>query len=887
MTNRLAVFCETLSNPIGIDNLHPRFSWKPSDDAFCAPQATYCIRVCDGDVCVWNSGEKHDCRSVAVPYDGVPLKSFTIYRFEIRCTLTDGSVYFGNGTFETGILEQSEWLGDFLCYPNYQKRASPVFVTKMNVLGKIKSCRAYFCGLGYGELYINGNKTENSILDPAWTDYTQRVLYRTFDVTELVNEGENKIRVLLGDGWMAHNHKYFEVSKKPPLPWYHEPCFLLNIRVTYEDGSVETFAPNGENCRANSSEILSQNLFDGETYSAPRAEELKKQEMGELLESDGWIAPQATQISGIRSAQIMPPIRETEIIQPIRMASIDPSTYTVDLGINFSGYLRISVKGNTGSSVQIRYAEIANEDDTLNQENLRYAQCCDTYFLEGSGKTEVYSPRFTYRGFRFAEIKLIGNAKVFDAVGVRVNTAVERIGRFSCDNEMLNRIYRMLINTELNNMHSVPTDCPQRDERLGWMNDNTMRLEQNFMNLDSQLFYEKWLRDLRDTQKKINTGAVPDSCPYYYGRSPARWNTTVFVSLPYMIYQYYHDMQPMKEHWQAVLWYMEFQKTKLTAEGLIDEYYVGEWCPPMKDSILEDLQSAFAREIRNQLATSCFYYMESLICVKMANLLGDAETAKNFEARMEHLKQAINRKFFDAEKGAYVPVCQGNNIFPLFLGIVPDGYEERVAQTLISCIVKKDFCHISTGSHMTRFLFETLTKIGQTDLGIRMLCEKTYPSFGYMLENGATALWERWEKSFGFMTSHDHPMTGGFGVWFFKALGGISIGLDSDSERLTIEPIVPNSLQYVNCSRIFRTGEVVCNWYKVERELHFDIEIPWNTNATVRIRLNNGVHSQITVNGKPLEKLNLPYQLAQDALLLECTAGYRHIVIKENKYEFY
>ena len=872
MNNLLNVFCETLTCPLGVDNPNPRFSWRPADSTFRFPQMSYEISVFKGDEIVWSTGRVESSNSVSVEYGGGELESFTEYVFRIKSELADGAELFGEGTFETGILRDDQWQGEFLAYGDYEKRVSPVFYTSFNCRKPVKKARAYFCGLGYGELYINGKKTDESLLDPAWTDYAVRVLYRTFDITDML-ENDNRIAVILGDGWMAHNHKYFEVSRKPPLSWYHEPCFLLNLRVTYEDGETVTFCPNADNTLVNESHILSNNVFDGEIYDA----RIKKQLYGgeEPSAEKGWKAPVISKVTGKLSSQLMRPIMRTEELRPVKITSVASNIYTVDMGINFSGFLKLSLLGAEGSKVTVRYSEAVRDDDTVNCENLRYAQCCDTYILSGEAEGEEYSPRFTYRGFRYAEITLDGSVKVMNVLGVRVNSAVDRIGSFECDNQMLNRIYAMLINTEINNMHSVPTDCPQRDERLGWLNDNTLRLEQNFMNFDSRLFYEKWLTDLRDTQEKLKTGALADTAPYFYGLNPARWNTTVFISIPYFLYKYYGDMQPMKKHWKNLLWYMDFQKTKLTEEGLINEYYVGEWCPPMRDSILEDRQSAFAKDIKNQLATSCFYYYECRMCAEMAEILGDKASASRFLAEFERVKQAVNNKFFDYERGVYVPECQGNNIFPLFLGITPDGYEKKVARRLIDLIVEKDGYHISTGSHMTRFLFETLDKIGKNDIGVRMLMEKEYPSFGYMIENGATALWERWEKTFGFMTSHDHPMTGGFGVWFFKALGGIYLGLESTPEEIVIRPQAVKLLDRVSCRRSFVSGEAESSWYRLEDRICYDITLPWNMEARVEIRVGDA--DRITVNGRELDRCGMRAEQEGDLLRIFSNGGYMHI----------
>ena len=877
LNNKLCVLCETLPSPLGVDNPKPRFSWHPEDACGLKGQKSYRIEVLLGESTVWDSEICESDLSVAVEYDGEELKSFSEYICRVSCTLLDGSVYEGDCRFETGILHREEWQGSFLAHPAYEKRKAPVFVMSPTFSGKIKKCRAYFCGLGYGELYLNGVRSCDSLLDPGWTDYTQRQLYRTLDVTELVREGENRIRVLLGDGWMAHNHKYFETSRKPPLPWYHEPCFLLNIRVEYEDGRVECYAPTEEDCRANFSEIISQNLFDGEVYDARRARELEELESGELCEEDGWVAPVKTEMSGQLSSQLMPPIRKTEVIKPIKVTSTDPTTYTVDMGVNFSGVVSIKVVGERGSEIFLRHAEAVYDNDTVNQENLRYAEACDRYILCGDPNGESYMPRFTYHGFRYVSLSIVGRAKIFEIEGVRVNSDVARIGRFECDDGMINRLYRLLINTELNNLHSLPTDCPQRDERLAWLNDMMMRLEQNVMNFDSQLLLEKCMNDIVDTQKKKGTGAIPDTCPYYYGMFPARWNASVIVALPYAIYRYYGDIQPIKRYWESVLWYMDFQRTKLGDDGLIKEYYVGEWCPPMKDSILEDKQSAFARDIKNQLATSCFYFLECELCRRMAELMGEGDKAELFATLRDEIREAINGKYFDAETGAYLPECQGNTILPLRFGIAPEERRAELEEKLISYIEKKDNYHISTGSHTTRFLFEVLSAMGRSDVAMRMLRVKDYPSFGYMMENGATALWERWEKTFGFMTSHDHPMTGGFGVWFFKSLGGIAP--DEGGRGLVIAPCAVDSLTWVNCSREFRCGKAVSNWYREGEHIHYDIEIPWNTDAEIVIK-DVGRGDKLSVNGRALGDIRERYELADGELHIYARGGYYHVVNK-------
>jgi Alpha-L-rhamnosidase N-terminal domain./Bacterial alpha-L-rhamnosidase. len=827
--------------PLGFQNPKPRFTWTMVGEV--GLQSAYRILVSDcretlenGVGNLWDSGEVPGAKSIAIEYGGIPLKSRTRYYW--RVTVVDSysrSVFTSDITwFETGIFLTEEWKGGWIQSPAPRQGVCPLFIKHFTLKEDAEEARIYISGIGYCELFVNGLKVGDSQLDPGWTDYTKRVLYRTFDVANLLKKGENSIGIQLGEGWYGMDHEgAFKLIGKNP-DWYGIPKVICNLYGRTIGGIhfevyTEGGAQGGWYC--SKGPIRKNNIYDGEFYDA-------------RLDKDGWNqwnykmddnwkpALESYASAPLLDAQIMPPIREIKAIRPVHVAYAgEEHSVVFDLGVNIAGWARIEIRGKAGQKVTMRYGELLNPDGTLNQKNLRSAKATDVYIMKGAG-TETYQPRFTYHGFRYIQVDTDPGVLIDRLTGYCVGSAVERVGTFMCESDLLNKIYNAVVQTEQNNLHSVPTDCPQRDERLAWLNDMTVRCEEGLYNFDMILLYEKWLNDISDAQDEA-TGSIPDTAPYYFGCRPACHISSVYILIPWFIYKFYGDTYAMKKHYSGMKRYLEF-KVSQTQNGLIKDEYIGEWASPMTECVLGYGENAVPNNVPQQLMTTGYLYYDCIVMENISKILGLQNDGKWYHDIAEQTAKAINECFFDTDMGHYRPDTQGTNLFPLFLGIVPEQARQSVLQHLIYDLVEEHNYHITTGNQMTRYLYEVLCREGENNLAYRLATSKTYPGIGYMLECGATTIWERWENMAGNnMNSHDHPMLGAFTVWFQKGI----VGLDSEQglagDKITIKPSLIEGLQYAAGSYKSPKGLVKSGWKISAKSVEFEIAVPWNTKAEV------------------------------------------------------
>lgn len=508
------LLCEYVANPLGLDVSRPRFSWALMHSKRGASQSAYRILVASsldllerdfGDV--WDSGKVYSNQSVNVEYGGKEIQSRGRYHWKVMWwdDLGRASPWSKPAVFEMGLLRQEDWVARWITGEGLLRKR---FVLRK----RVNSARAYVTGLGYYELRINGVRVGDRYLDPAWTDYDKLVLYSTYDVTPLLREGENVVGIMLGNG----RFKVKEERRSTHKHW-GEPRALLQLYVEYEDGSSELIV-SGEDWKTKRGPILENDIYDGEIYDA-------------RLEEEGWDKPSYDD-SGWASAKLadppsgllcpqatLPPTRLVKLLAPLRLLSPRPGVYFFDFGQNFTGWVRLIVSGPEGTEVQIRYAELLNPDGTINVSNLRRAKATDIYILKGEG-VEVYEPRFTYHGFRYVEvIGFPGVPSINNLQGVSVHTDVEPTGGFACSNPLINEIHKVIVWSQLSNLMGVPTDCPQRDERMGWMGDAQLTAEEAIYNFDMADLYTKWAREIRLAQKE--DGSVPDVVPPYWNLYPA------------------------------------------------------------------------------------------------------------------------------------------------------------------------------------------------------------------------------------------------------------------------------------------------------------------------------------------------------------------------------
>jgi len=867
------LLCEYAVNPMGIDIPHPRFSWELRHSERGRIQHAYQILVATsrenlvkdiGDA--WDSGKVKSRRSVNIEYDGDPLESRKTYYWKVRWWDDKGRVspYSEIATFEMGLLKQSDWKAKWI-------KGGNLLRTKFSINRKVKRARAYICGLGYYELRINGKKVGDRQLDPGWTDYDRLVLYSTYDIADMLKEGENAVGVILGNG--RYTQYYSNAT----------PKVILQMHIEFSDGS-ESIIISDEKWKVSKGPIVEDDIYNGEIYDA-------------RLEKEGWDTP-GYDDSEWKSAEIaepskgrlvsqgsFPPIKAVKTVQPVSISNPKPGVYVYDFGQNFTGWVRLTVKGPRGAEVKIRYAELLHPDGTINTVPNLEAKATDIYILKGKG-VEVYEPRFTYHGFRYVEVTGFPGTPNLDSLeGIVVHSAVESVGGFTCSNQLINNIHKNIVWGQLSNLMSIPTDCPQRSERMGWMGDAQLTVEEAIYNFNMAAFYTKWTRDIREAQRE--DGSVPDVVPPYWRRYPAdpAWGTAC-VTIPWYLYLYYGDRRVLEENYKVIKGWVDFLGTK--AEGYIVKFSkYGDWCPPGYIN---------SPDTPGELVSTWYYYHDAAILSKIASLLGKYDDAEKYKKISEKIKEAFNEKFL--EKDQYAPIrlsvtsppisSQTSNVLPLFLEMVPEDKKEAVFKNLLDNVITRHDYHVATGIVGTRYLLDTLTKYGRPDVAYRLVSQTTYPSWGYMIREGATTLWERWEYLTGEgMNSHNHIMLGSIDAWFYKALAGINIDPDAPGfERIIIKPHIVGDLKYVSASINTIRGTVSSSWRLEGNSLILEVSIPVNSRGEIHVPDLGLENPVVTESGKVVWRKGVYVKNSSGVISGRREKGYIVFEIGSGSYSF-
>lgn len=808
-----------------VDAAQPRLSWALNHTERAQAQTAFQV-VAASDAgftaVVWDSGKTASSQSTQVVWAGKPLESAKTYYWKVRYWDRQDrpSAYSEAARFHTGLLARAEWSGKYITGANQLRKE---FTLKQ----RPRRAWVFVTGLGYYELRLNGKKVGDHALDPGWTTYEKRVLYAGYDVTRRLHEGANAVAVTLGSGWYA--------GEKTP------PTALVEIRIELEDGAVVRVASD-ETWKTAPGPILSESVYHGERYDARR-------------ETPGWDRPgfdaaawkpatvNAAPPKGELSAQTMPPIRVVDGIVPLRMSSPKSGVYVYDMGQNFSGWVELRVKGPRGTEVRLRHAETLYPNGNLNVENLRRAKATDVYVLRGGDAEEVYQPRFTYHGFRYVELSGFPGTPKLDSVHAKVvHTDVAPTGGFSSSNDLLNRLHHNILWGITSNLHSVPTDCNQRDERMGWLADAHLYAEPALLNFDAAAFYTNFLRNIRDAQD--DAGAIPDTVPHRYGGRPAdpAWGAA-YPLITWFLYEYNGDRRILEEHYEGVKKWTELLRSQ-SRDGVLPPSRYGDWVPVQKTPT--DLVATF------------FYYYSAHLTSRMAMVLGKAEDGAAYARLAGEIKDAFNRKYWDAGTMSYGNGTQTAQILPLYLDLAPNDWRGPARNRLTDDIVYANNTHLTTGIIGAKYVMELLTRTGRADLAYEIVTQKTYPSWGYMIERGATTLWELWQEKTGpSMNSHNHPMFGSVDAWFYNALAGVNLDPERPGyERIRIEPQTVRDLEWVSGSIETLRGPVISSWRRTPDELHLETTIPTGSVAEVHLRKNNLDPAVVTESGRVVWKDN-------------------------------
>lgn len=861
--------CEYRTDPLGIDTARPRLSWALSSDIRGECQTAYQILVAgseaklnESDADLWNSGKVMSRHSLNIEYAGKALESRQIGYWKVRVWGKGGRVSSWSKTarWEMAFLEEdawrASWIGDGKDIPEreedfYNDDPAPLFRKEFVVENAVEKARLYITGLGYCEAYLNGKRIGDSVLEPGWTNYAKRIFYSVYDVLPQLERGENCLGVTLGNGW--YNPLPLRMWGRRNLREHltvGRPCFIAQLELTYSNGTRKIVVSD-ESWKVREGPILRNNIYLGEVYDARR--EVDSWNLCTIETRDWRLAAIADEKMRRLVVQPLPPIRVTTTLRPVGITQPSPGISMVDMGQNFSGLVRYRFKAPRGTRIRCRYGELLYEDGTLNPMTSVCGQIkgtrktrdgevvpvggpgspeiawqADTYIAKGSG-WETYTPRFTFHAFRYIEITgYPGDISPEMILGLRLNSDVSEAGSFSCSNEMFNDIQAMCQWTFLSNLFSVQSDCPHR-ERFGYGGDIVGTNEALMFNYDMAAFYAKAVDDWSDSA--LDDGMLTDTAPYvgiqYCG---VGW-ALAHPLLQRNLYRYYGDRRTLENQ------YTVSRRWLALVQKLYPDFIINEGL-----SDHESLNETPSEE----LVTPLYYYAAHLLS-QMAEILNRKPDRKEYEDLKAKIKTAYLDAFWQEDSGRLAPGTQTSQSFGLYLGLIPEGHQDKALAYLEKLIDAKNG-HLTTGILGTRFMVDTLCRNGHSEIAYGIVNKRSFPGWGYMLERGATTLWEHWEFSDNTF-SHNHPMFGSISQWFYNWLGGIQAASEAVGfDKIIIRPQVIDDLEWVECSHDSVRGKITSSWRKKEGSLFFKIQIPVNAEAIVY--LPDLVDSEIYENQK-------------------------------------
>ena len=704
-----------------------------------------------------------------------------------------------------------------------------------NLAQPVKSAVLYVTALGLYETHLNGQRVGDHVLAPDWTDFNQRVRYQAYDVTSLVKAGPNALGAWVADGWYSGHlgNKGYEFFGKVP-------SLLAQLEVTYADGTTERIVSDGS-WKSHTSPIRSADFMLGENYDA-------------RLELPGWDAPGLaetgwtpvavrTEPARLLQAQVMEPVRATQELKSRRITEPQPGHWVYDLGQNMVGGVRLKISAPAGTKVTLHHAEMLNPDGTVYLTNLRGAPATDTYTCKGGG-VEVWQPQFTFHGFRYVELTGLPDRPADDAVtGVVIGSDNPRVGSFACSDARINQLQSNIQWGQRGNYISVPTDCPQRDERLGWMGDAQVFVRTATYNADVAAFFNKWLVDVDDAQAP--DGAFSNVSPNTgTGSGVPAWGDAGVIC-PWTIYEVYGDKRELAAHLPAMIRWVEFYHRETKDLLYTKNFGFGDWLSSLKNNTSKEL-----------IGTAYFAYSTHLLA-KSCAALGRTEAAAKYDQLFQDIKAAFNRRYVQPD-GHIEGGTQCGYVMALKFELLPENLRAAAAQYLVADI-KARGDHLSTGFVGVSYLLPELNLTGQADTAGRLLLQDTFPSWLFSVKHGATTIWERWdgwtpEKGFQNpgMNSFNHYSLGSCGEYLFGYVGGIRPA-SPGYKRILIAPTPGNGLTWAKTSYDSINGRIATDWKLDGHRLALEVVIPANTTATLRVPARN--RASLTEGGQPVDQV--------------------------------
>jgi alpha-L-rhamnosidase len=848
---------ENKVDPISIDAMAPRFSWQlNAGDKRGVMQTAYELKVSSlgkGKREVWKTGKVMSDESMYITYKGEPLVAGKKYTWQVRVWDNTGkaSAWSDPASWQMGLLAPADWKAKWIT-PGFQEdsvnRPSPLFRKGFSLTKKVQSAIAYITSHGLYEAQINGKRVGDAYLTPGWTTYNKRLQYQAYDVTNLLQPGANAVGATLGSGWYR-GHVGFSRQQN----YYGKDIALLfQLEVTYTDGTTATIVSD-ESWKSSTGPVRFAEIYNGATIDNRMQQ---KNWSTATFDDKSWSGVTVKDYTkNTLVATVNEPVRKHETFNPVKIFKTPKGEVVIDFGQNLVGWVQMKVRGNAGDTIKLSHAEILDKPGNFYTENLRAARAQDIYILKGGGE-EVFEPQFTWQGFRYIRVegyKKDLNAADFTAIALYSD--MKPAGTFSCSNEMLNKLQHNIQWGQKGNFLDVPTDCPQRDERLGWTGDAQVFSRTATYNMNVHNFFTKWLKDVAADQ--YSSGSIPFVIPDVLGNDKNEsggstgW-ADVSTIIPWNMYLAYGDKQILENQYSSMKAWVKFMQDKSKNDLWNTGFHFGDW---LFYSVNDDTDGTSAITSKYLIA-QCFYAHSVQLMINTAKVLGK----KDDEAYYTDLLARIKKAFFNeyvTPNGLISSDTQTGYVLALEFDMLPENLRAQAAQRLANNVVRYRN-HLTTGFLGTPYLCHVLSKFGHADVAYGLLLQDTYPSWLYPVKMGATTIWERWDGirpdgtlETPTMNSYNHYAYGAIGDWMYRIVAGIDTKEDGPGyKQIVIKPTIGGNLSNVAADYETNYGKVSSHWKIDGSNLMLDVEIPVNTTATIYIPGNS--NSTITEGGKAI-----------------------------------
>ena len=860
---------ENRTEPLGIDVAQPRFSWVTTSVARGVEQESYRIRVTDAsEATVWDSGVQQSNESTGIEYGGPALESTATYTWtvDLRTTAGAGSA---TGGFSTGMFFEADW-GDSQWIGRDRTRPAtpaPLLRKEFSVRDGVTSAKIYVAAGGYADMSLNGAPINDEILSPGFTDYDDHAQYVVTDVTDQLDPGANALGMELGRGFYGMtNGNAWDWQK---APWHDEPVGRAVLRIEYADGTVESVITD-DSWTIHDGPTLLDDLYGGETYDAARVQ-TGFDTAG--FDATGWEAASVVPgPAGVLMNQQQQPIRVTGELAPSSISEPVDGIYVVAFPRVIAGTVKFTAAGPAGTSIRTQYGEKLLDDGRPSLQNngiFSNGFQTDTFILAGTGAPESWASRFTYKGFQYLEVTGWPGEEpppLSAFTAQIIHTDADETGSFESSNEIMNSTHRAVVDTLINNIHGIPTDTPMF-EKNGWTGDAAVGTEMFLLNLDLQNLFEKWVGDINDSRDA-------DGAPYVIAPSSDDWGDwgtappwhSAYILIPWWLYQYGGDEQVLAKYYDGMKAYVDLEYGR-SPGGIVPENTLGDWVSPEAGA-----GGGNAPEDSRVSGTAYLYTMlESM--AKTATLLGKTADATAFTDHASVVKSAFNATFLDATAGYYrgtddTGYRQTHNVLALAFGLAPDdATADRVAASIAADVVAKGNT-LNTGSLGTKYLLPVLSDYGYSDLAFTLATQTSYPSWGFMIENGATTMWEHWSLD---ARSRDHYFLGTVDDWLYHYAAGIRSSETTGYRDITIQPDVTADLEWANAETQTPFGPVSVDWKSEANAFSLATHVPVGATAVVHLPAN--ASSTVTENGEPLDGVDGVLKVERDGEAVLVTVG--------------